>query len=327
LKGRDAVLKLLSEELKAQEARNSRLARRLDATKARLPDSSVPSSQKVDIRAAVVRRRQSLAVVRLRRDVAAAESEVSTLHDECVSLRELVRERSTELQSSHPDILTRFDAQKQELDKEIASKKEELKKIRTEEKRVRSEQTREITREVSRSQTFANDGAWETERQQLRGAIQAAKTEVRTLKAELAKDYSVSSRPPSSLSEVRKSLKRGSDGISVASSRLSNWESIYTDTALRQAMAAEIEAMRDDSYPLNVALMNERRNGDNLDEEIRRVLEAIARIREFQDETFRGVLGEEGDAADAAMKRKRIETLKSEYEELSTELRKFKVSA
>lgn len=339
LAGRKTALRLISDEVKTQEARNHRLQRQLSKLLAQLPDGDlVPDdSRDGDIRIAALRRRFSggSEVKRLQRRLREFEADIEDAREECEELREQVREKSARLQATPKDTLDGMIAQRREIEAEIELKKDQLRQVRAEEKKERSKGSLNMDRDRRRAEEIEKEDIWEGERKTLMAAITHARTEIRALREELERE-DVTSRPSSSLSDARRIARRrerevevsvssrAPSGLSMISSPSRREEQVkYSEAALRMAMKAELDALKSPDHPIMIALEAERMFGERLDRELKEIEETTNQILMFEEETY-GKFDDEEVDPDDEMRQQRLQVLQSEYEELRNELRSFK---
>lgn len=339
LAGRKTALRLISDEVKTQEARNHRLQRQLSKLLAQLPDGDlVPDdSRDGDIRVAALRRRFSggSEVKRLQRRLREFEADIEDAREECEELREQVREKSARLQATPKDTLDGMIAQRREIEAEIELKKDQLRQVRAEEKKERSKASLNMDRDRRRAEEIEKEDIWEGERKTLMAAITHARTEIRALREEFERE-DVTSRPSSSLSDARRIARRrerevevsvssrAPSGLSMISSPSRREEQVkYSEAALRMAMKAELDALKSPDHPIMIALEAERMFGERLDRELKEIEETTNQILMFEEETY-GKFDDEEVDPDDEMRQQRLQVLQSEYEELRNELRSFK---
>ena len=339
LAGRKTALRLISDEVKSQEARNHRLQRQLNKLLAQLPDGGLApeDSRDGDIRVAALRRRFSGGgeVRRLQKRLRQYEAEIEDAREECEELREMVREKSARLQATPKDTLDGMIAQRREIEAEIELKKEQLRQVRAEEKKERAKESLNMDRDRKRAEEIEKEDVWESERRTLMAAITHARTEIRALKEEFDRDEATS-RASSSLSDARRNARRrerdveGSvssrapSGMSMLSSVSKRDEQVkYSENALRMAMRAELDALKTPDHPIMIALEAERLFGEKLDRELKEIEATTNQITVFEEETYGKFNDDEADPDDE-MRQQRLEVLRSEYEELRNELRNFK---
>lgn len=337
LKGLIQVSKDLSEQIKIQEKKKVSLDKKLNARLSKIPGgvfNPTLGDSEVD---------------NLRKELAQLEDEIMQVGDDCEILRDQIREKSARLQTIPPDFVDKINGQKHEIETEIELKKKQLKKLLIDEKRLTTIKSMDNEKEKNLIEQMELEDPWESERKNLISSIAHAQNELQDLCNQLNIDpdnipearstkegrgspsqisffssaaKSTSSRrskAPQSISESRRSVEKKirddeSDARSRISQRSFSTEKVhYTHENLKAALRNEIEALNDDTNPINISIRVEELYGQELEKQLNDIEESISQIEKFSKETF-------GDTSevdtDTIMWQQRIDVLKNEYLEL-----------
>ena len=361
LKGYSQAIKVLSEQIKLQEKRNERLQKKLDAQLSNLPDGALlptfygdegDDAQSELERAIKLRRMEgSQNIKQLQTELQKLEAEIEKVQEECEMLRDAVKDKSARLQTIPSDNIDKFQDQKIEIDNEIELKKKQLRQLLIDEKKLVATKSNDVDKERAKAELMENGDPWENERKNLLNAIQHTQNEFQELctqlnidpdnipeqrsvygdkrsPSQLSINESKRSKAPSSLSESRnKARKRLRDDESDARSRISQRSCAtsekvrYTHELLRTMIKKELDSLKEKNHPINIAIEIETRYGNELDEQLDFIKNAIKSISNFERETFEQSINTNQDSI---MWQQRMDVLQNEYLELRSELRDTK---